>query len=104
MNNNITANAGCKEERQFKPGDIVQHFKRETVSDNEKQQNKFLYEIIGKATDSETREKVMVYRALYDSKELFVRPYDMFISEVDHDKYPNIIQKYRFEIVEKLSE
>ena len=85
-------------DRFFSPGTIVQHFKRETLSMEELRGNKYLYEIIGEATDSESREKVMVYRALYDGNEMFVRPHDMFMSEVDHEKYPNIKQKYRFEL------
>lgn len=79
----------------FKPGDIVRHFKRETVDPNTDQ---YLYRIIGVATHTETREKMMVYQALYGDFGAFVRPYDMFMSEVDHQKYPNIKQKYRFEL------
>ena len=85
--------------REFKTGDIVKHFKRETLGDEDLKENKSLYEIIGEATDSETKEKVMVYRARYGGNEMFVRPYSMFMSEVDHEKYPDIKQKYRFEQV-----
>ena len=80
------------------PGDIIQHFKRETVDQNGMQ---YLYEYIGEAIHSETREKMIVYRALYGEKKLFVRPYEMFMEEVDHAKYPGIRQKYRFEKIMK---
>ena len=72
--------------RDFQPGDIVQHFKRETLSEEEKKTNRYLYRIIGIATHSETREKLMVYEALYGDFGLFVRPLNMFLSEVDHAK------------------
>lgn len=87
--------------RNFKAGDVVQHFKRETV-DNPTSQ--YLYTIVGEATHTETGEKLMVYQALYDSKDgavtkfqMFARPLDMFMGEVDRTKYPDIKQKYRFE-------
>jgi len=84
-------------ERIFNPGDKVQHFKRETLSDEDYAANKYLYQIIGVAIHSETREKLMIYQALYDDFQLYCRPYEMFISEVDHEKYPDIQQMYRFE-------
>lgn len=83
------------EQRFFQAGDIVRHFKRETV---DPASDKYLYMIVGEAIHSETREKMMVYAALYDDGGLFVRPLDMFLSEVDREKYPEIKQKYRFEL------
>lgn len=84
--------------RTFQAGDLVRHFKRETL-DLTKPENKtrYLYRIIGVATHSETREALMIYQALYDDMGLFARPYDMFMEEVDHEKYPTIKQQYRFE-------
>lgn len=53
------------------------------------------------AIHSETREKYVVYRPLYgDTKELYIRPYEMFLSEVDREKYPNVKQQYRFQFQE----
>lgn len=86
-------------DRTFKPGDIVRHFKRETLGEEELRANKYLYEIVGVAIHSETREEMMVYRALYDDGGMYVRPLQMFMEEVDHVKYPEIKQKYRFEKV-----
>ena len=59
-----------------------------------------LYLVEDIATHSETREKYVVYRALYGSQELYIRPYDMFMSEVEHEKYPDVKQKYRFELAD----
>jgi hypothetical protein len=94
----------------FKVGSVIRHFKRETV-DLEKYPNAYLYEIIAFANHSETNEPLVVYKALYSSegwgikKEIpegyvCARPAAMFFSEVDHEKYPDIKQKHRFELAD----
>lgn len=70
--------------RQFKKG-IYKHFKGQK------------YEVMDIAIHSETREEYIVYKALYGEFKTFIRPYDMFMSRVDKEKYPEVSQEYRFE-------
>lgn len=74
------------EERELKIHGVYKHFKGD------------LYLVEDIATHSETREKYVVYRALYGNNELYIRPYEMFTSKVDKVKYPNVHQEYRFEL------
>ena len=87
------------EEREFRPGDIVKHFKSEENTPEENAKLKHYYRIIGTGMETGTGNIYMIYQALYGNYQIFLRPYDMFMSEVDHRRYPEIKQKYRIEKV-----
>lgn len=57
------------------------------------------YIVEGIGIHSETKEKYVIYRGLYgDTEKVYLRPYDMFLSKVDREKYPNVKQEYRFQL------
>ena len=85
--------------REIHIGDVVQHFKREMCTDEELIRNQYLYKVIAFATHTETNEPLVIYQALYSPFKTFARPECMFYSKVDKNKYPNIKQEYRLEIV-----
>ncbi len=73
--------------REIKINGIYKHFKNINVK------------VICIAKDSETLDEMVVYKHL-DTNEIWIRKLDEFLSEVDHKKYPQVEQKYRFELIE----
>lgn len=67
------------------PEEYYQHFKGDVC------------QVIAVAKHSETLEDYVVYRELNQEDQVYVRPYEMFISKVEKEKYPQVTQEYRFE-------
>lgn len=75
------------EELELKKNKIFKHFKGD------------IYLVEDIAEHTETGEKLVIYRALYGNCTLYARPIDMFLSEVDKIKYPEVQQENRLEYV-----
>ena len=70
-----------------RPNEIYRHFKGNC------------YRIMTLATETETGQTLVVYQALYGDYQMYARELSMFMSPVDKEKYPDVKQQWRFELV-----
>lgn len=60
-----------------------------------------MYRVLHVAMHTETGEKMVIYQDVYDEEKIYARPYDMFISKVDTEKYPEVTAEYRFTLFDE---
>ena len=75
----------------------------------EKEKNMYLYKVLAIGMHTETKEKMLVYQALYYPFDVFIRPLEMAMEEITEEDYPEIkkynnIQKHRLEVLDELED
>lgn len=77
------------DDRTVSAGDVFRHFKGN------------YYQVVAVGLHTETKETMVIYRATHNlgTAKIFVRPMESFLSEVDHEKYPEYTQKWRLQKV-----
>lgn len=63
-----------------------------------------LYQIVTIAIHTESSDRLVVYRSLSHPERVFARPLEMFLSEVNHKKYPDVKAKYRFTLIDDIED
>lgn len=79
---------------------LANQYKKELIGKTFRHFKGNLYTVINIGIHSETSEILVIYTSCDNLENVWVRPYDMFTSEVDHEKYPNVTQKLRFEPID----
>lgn len=85
----------------FKEGDIIRHFKRDLISNEDKEKNLYLYRVVAIAKHTETQEMMLVYQALYYPFDTYTRPLLMAMEPTPKERYPEeqrcLLQEHRLE-------
>lgn len=82
---------------KMKMQDEAQKYKEGFVGFRFKHFKGGIYVVVDIAIHSESAEPMVIYKSFDNPKLVWCRPFKMFVSEVDHIKYPNVTQKMRFE-------
>ena len=77
----------------FRKDKVMRKIKKNTIYRHFKGNNYLVLDIV---YNTDTDEEMVLYKSLYEDCKSYVRPLSIFASEVDHEKYPNIKQKYKY--------